>query len=94
MSIAISEIQLYNASKTKLGNKQAEELVAFVKVKVENEIEEQSSKFSIKEDLLKLENKLAETKIDSIKWVFSFFIVIALMIIGLYLKKQLLVFCF
>lgn len=83
MSIAISEIQLYNASKTKLGNKQAEELVAFVKIKVENEIEEQSSKFSIKEDLLKLENKLAETKVDSIKWVFSFFVVIALMIIGL-----------
>ena len=87
MSIAISEIQLYNALKIKLGDKQAEELVTFVKIKVENEIEEKSSKFSTKEDILKLEAKLAETKVDIIKWVFSFFIAIALMIIGLYIKK-------
>ena len=86
MSIAISEIQLFNALKTKLGDKQAEELVSFVKVKVENEINEQSSRFSTKEDILKLETKLAETKVDIIKWVVGIFFALALMIIGLYLK--------
>lgn len=87
MSIAISEIHLYNILKAKLGEKEAEELVTFVKLKVENEIDEKSSKFSTKDDISKLETKLAETKVDIIKWVFSFFVAIALMIIGLYIKK-------
>jgi hypothetical protein len=44
-----------------------------------------------KEDILKLENKIeakiAETKFDLIKWVFAFFASLAVMIVGLYLKK-------
>lgn len=86
-TVAISEIQLFNALKTKLGDKQAEELVSFVKVKVENEINEQSSRFSTKEDILKLETKLAETKVDIIKWVVGIFFALAMMIIGLYIKN-------
>ena len=40
-----------------------------------------------KEDIAKLESKISETKVDLIKWVFTFFAVLAIMIIGLYLKK-------
>jgi hypothetical protein len=40
-----------------------------------------------KEDITKLESKIAETKVDLIKWVFTFFAALAVMIIGLYLKK-------
>ena len=83
----ISEIHLFNALKLRLGEKEAEELVTFVKQKVENEIDDKASKFSTKDDISKLETKLAETKVDIIKWVFSFFLAIALMIIGLYIKK-------
>lgn len=86
-TIAISEIQLFDALKGKLGDKEAEELVSFVKVKVENEINEQSSRFSTREDILNLETKLAETKVDIIKWVVGIFFALAMMILGLYIKN-------
>lgn len=88
VTLSISEIQLYKALKTKLGEKEAEELVSFVKVNVENEIKEQSSKFATKkEDVKSLETKIAETKVDIIKWMVSLVFALALMIIGLYIKK-------
>ncbi len=37
-----------------------------------------------KEDLLKLDIKIAETKSDMIKWFFAFFVTLMLMILGLY----------
>ncbi len=44
-----------------------------------------------KKDLIelgaRLENSIAQSKTDMIKWMFSFFVALALMIIGLYLKK-------
>lgn len=40
-----------------------------------------------KDDIAKLESKISETKVDLIKWVFTFFAALAIMIIGLYLKK-------
>jgi hypothetical protein len=80
MSVAISEIQLYNALKAKLGEKEAEELVSFVKESVKENIKPELENLVTKKDL-------AETKVDIIKWIFSFFIALSLMIIGLYLKK-------
>lgn len=75
----ISEIHLFNALKLKLGEKEAEELVLFVKSSVKENIESEISNIATKKDL-------AETKVDIIKWVFAMFITIALMIIGLYIK--------
>jgi hypothetical protein len=37
-----------------------------------------------KEDMLKLELKIAESKSDMIKWFFAFFVTLMLMILGLY----------
>ena len=79
MSIAISEIQLFNALKGKLGKKEAEELVLFVKESVKENIKPELENLVSKKDL-------AETKVDIIKWVFSFFITLALIILGLYIK--------
>ena len=39
-----------------------------------------------KEDIAKVEVKIAETKTDIIRWVFGFFVALMLAIIGLYLK--------
>lgn len=36
---------------------------------------------------VRISSKLAETKTDMIKWVFTFFATLTVMIIGLYLKK-------
>ena len=79
-AITISDIQLFNTLKKKLGEKEAEELVEFVKTEIKAEIDATKATLATKEDL-------ANTKNDLIKWVFAFFVTLALMIIGLYLKK-------
>lgn len=76
---SVSEIHLFNALKGKLGEKEAEELVLFVKTAVKENIENEISNIATKKDL-------AETKVDIIKWVVGIFFALALMIIGLYLK--------
>ena len=78
-SSSISEIHLFNTLKSKLGEKEAEELVLFVKTSVKENIESEISNIATKKDL-------AETKVDIIKWVVGIFFALALMIIGLYLK--------
>ena len=80
MSIAISEIQLFNTLKSKLGEKEAEELVLFVKESVKENIKPELENLVSKKDL-------AETKVDLIKWMVSLVFALALMIIGLYIKK-------
>jgi hypothetical protein len=40
-----------------------------------------------KGDLAKLDNKINETKIDIIKWIFAFWVTVILLIIGLYFKS-------
>ena len=46
--------------------------------------------YATKEDLAKLETtlvqKIGDSKTDMIKWVFAFFVTLALMIVGFYLK--------
>ncbi len=44
-------------------------------------------KSAVKEDFLRLELKIEQTKTDLLKWFIGLFIALALMIIGLYLKK-------
>ena len=76
----ISEIHLFNALKLKLGEKEAEELVLFVKTSVRENIESEISNIATKKDL-------TETKVDIIKWVVGIFFALAMMIVGLYLKN-------
>ncbi len=48
--MSISEIQLYNALKTKLGDNEAQQLVDFVKSKVSSEFKDRKDTFLTKED--------------------------------------------
>jgi len=75
----ITDIQLFNALKKKLGEKEAEELVSFVRSTVDEKLDEQIPHLATKEDL-------ANAKVDIIKWVFAFFVTLALLIVGLYFK--------
>lgn len=52
--MSITEIQMYNALKLKLGEKEAQELVEFVKHEVKDEFEVRSSLFATKEDMANL----------------------------------------
>ena len=48
--MSISEIQLYNALKTKLGDTEAQQLVDYVKTEVKSEFENKKDTFLTKDD--------------------------------------------
>ena len=58
--------------------------VLYESIENQNKINVTEYKSIFKEDLLKLEIKIAETKSDMIKWFFAFFISLMLMVLGLY----------
>ncbi len=76
-----SEIQLFQILKQKLGEKEAEALVEFVDVKLKENNEQNFKVVATKQDISdtkdeirKLEIKMADTKADIIKWMFIFWI--------------------
>lgn len=95
-------INLYNILKAdfKLSDAKAQEFVEAIREEVQNDIKYENTDFrsAVREDFLKLELKLSseikdvrmeikDTKSDILKWFVGIFITLALMIIGLYLKK-------
>lgn len=83
---SITDIQLFNALKQKLGEKEAEELVSFVRSTVDEKLDEQIPHLATKEDLAVVRKEIEQSKVDMIKWFVAFFITIILLIIGLYFK--------
>ncbi|MEO8860194.1 MAG: hypothetical protein ABI358_02155 [Ginsengibacter sp.] len=69
--MSISEIQLYNALKTKLGDSEAQQLVDFVKSEVTSEFNSRKDSFLVKED-----------KIDIMRSIYLVGVVQFLAIIG------------
>ena len=76
----ISLTKLYDLPSSRLGNEAAENLTTFIAEKIKDEVESKTQRLATKEDL-------ANTKVDLIKWIFALWVTLALMIIGLYLKK-------
>ena len=90
----ISDIQLFQILKEKLGEKEAEPLVSFVDFKLKknndnnlNILATKKDIANVKEDIARLDVKNSDVKSEIIKWVFAFFVAIMLAIIGLYFKK-------
>ena len=85
----MSDIQLFNLLKAKIGEKEATAVIEYVK----QEAEASSTKFSqyFSKDLATLQGhidvKLEQTKTDLIKWILGLFMALVFMIIGIYLKK-------
>ena len=75
---AVTAIEAIIDAKVEDGNRQYETLLHKDLEILRSEMKEQNSR---------LETKIAETSTSNLRWVFSFFIAIALMIIGLYIKK-------
>jgi hypothetical protein len=90
-----TEIKLYDIFRNdlKLSDAKAKVFAEVVQETVINEVKHQQTEYKSqnKEDLLKLEmqlrNEIKESKTDMIKWFVGLFFAIALMIIGLYIKK-------
>lgn len=72
--MVVAEIELYKILRTKFTEPEAEAIVASIEQKVHNSFEERHSHFASKEDIAKLETKIAENKSDLIKWMFIFWI--------------------
>jgi hypothetical protein len=70
-SIRISDIQLFNTLKKKMGEKEAEELVSYVRESIKLEIYEQVPEIATKDYV---GGKIAEAKAELIKWMFIFWI--------------------
>ena len=77
--IAISEIELFKILREKIGEEQVQAITQYVEAKVEKNMVDSKNILATKEDL-------ANNKVDIIKWVFGFFIVMILAIICLYFK--------
>jgi hypothetical protein len=73
-SLNITDIQLFNALKKKLGGQEAEQLVGFVKTQIQQEIQEQLPYIATKADISKLETKIAQTESKLILWAFAFWV--------------------
>ena len=83
----MSDIQLFQILKQKIGETEAEALVSFVDGKIKDNNETNLNILSTKQDLLQLEIRLKDKMTDQFKWVIGVFLTLAIMIIGLYLKK-------
>ncbi|MBU3661533.1 MAG: hypothetical protein FGM14_16845 [Flavobacteriales bacterium] len=83
----VSEIKLYELLKAKLGEKEAEAFVYILETKVDQKFEDAKQVLATKEDIARLDLKIAETKVDLIKWMVGFWIAQMAAIIGLYLNK-------
>ncbi|TAF46130.1 MAG: hypothetical protein EAZ51_00610 [Sphingobacteriales bacterium] len=65
--MSFTEIQLFQLLKTKLGDREAEYLVSYVKDEVKND-------FDNKKDILATKKNVANCKAEIIKWMFLFWI--------------------
>jgi hypothetical protein len=63
----VSEIQLFQMLKEKIGEKEAQSLVEYVETKVEKEVDSKKDTLATKEDL-------ANVRSDVIKWMFIFWV--------------------
>ena len=77
-AININEIQLFNLLKVKIGEKEAEALVEFVKLSSSEEIKQSIQNLAtrefVKDEINNVRLELKEFKSEIIKWMFVFWI--------------------
>jgi len=86
--MVVSELQLFKFLSEQLGKEKAESIVQYVEAKVEKELNDKTQIFATKQDIailneniVKLETKIAESKVDMIKWL-------VVLIIGLFFSMS------
>jgi hypothetical protein len=63
-------------------------LVKEIEVVVDNKFADKKDSLASKEDIANVRLEIKETKTELIRWVFAFFVTLALMILGLYVKTK------
>ena len=74
MSIAISNIDLYNILRTKIGEKEAQSLTTFIENEVKDKFDSQKQHLATKEDTAIIRKEIAENKSDLLKWLVALFL--------------------
>ena len=99
-AINISDLQLFNLLKPKFGEKEAEQLVNFVKAETQATLQKQYEYLSkdikaLKDDLHQifhtkedLVREVSNAKIDMIKWMFGFWFTLVLLILANWFLKH------
>ena len=72
MAMAIKITELYDILSQKIGQAEAKALVEFIETKVDTTLEQKTSTLANKEDIAKLETKIAQTETKLILWAFVF----------------------
>lgn len=88
--MSVSEIQLYEILKLKLGENEAKALVNYVNSEVKKEFENNKEILATKADIFIVKEDIANVKAEIIKWMFIFWLGQISVIIGfllLFLKK-------
>jgi len=70
----VSEIQLYNILKEKLGESEAQSLVEFVDSKIDKGFNDKKDVLATKQDISGLRVEFGNFKTEIIKWMFIFWI--------------------
>ena len=71
--VVVSEIELYNLLREKIGEPQAKALTEYVEAKVDKTFESQRNTIASKADIALLETKVVETKAELLKWMIVLF---------------------
>ena len=90
MMSVISITKLYELLASKVGKETAENLTTFIEHKIKDELENKSQMLATKEDISILNTKIEQSKSETIKWMFIFWIgqlVATFGFILLFLKK-------
>jgi hypothetical protein len=72
MALAIAITELYEILSQKIGKTEAKTLVEFIETKVDTSLEQKTNTLANKEDIAKLETKIAQTESKLILWAFVF----------------------
>ncbi len=80
--MTVSEIQLYQILKTKLGDKGAEELVVFVKSRIKSEFDIREELYATKNDIALVREDMIEMKSELSKSIYIVGLIQFLAIIG------------
>ena len=78
--MVVSDIELYELLKTRIGEKEASAFVDILEKKVDKKFDDAKNILATKEDV-------TQAKLDMVKWMVGFWIAQMAAIIGLYLKK-------
>jgi len=78
--MVVSEIELYELLKAKIGEKEAAAFVDILDKKVDKKFDDAKLTLATKQDV-------TQAKLDMVKWMVGFWIVQMAAIVGLYLRK-------